>query len=128
MVDGDGAGGCSVSGNTATCPSTTGYAFNLGSGDDSATVSGVPGSGSGGDGADKLSGGELADSLDGGARRRDRRRCWHDTLTALQATTPSAATLARTLSTAATTTRSPVETTKTCWSAARATTCLAAAR
>src|SRR4051795_7614571 len=44
IADGDGAGGCTASGSTATCPAT-GYVFDLGNGDDSATVGSVASSG-----------------------------------------------------------------------------------
>jgi Ca2+-binding RTX toxin-like protein len=68
MTDGDGAGGCSVSGNTGTCPGTTGFVFNLGAGDDTAAVGAVASGGisTGGPGADHLQGGPLADLLNGG--------------------------------------------------------------
>jgi hypothetical protein len=67
ITDGDGPGGCSASGNTGTCPATTGYVFDLGAGDDSATVGSVASRGlsTGGPGADHLQGGPLADSLNG---------------------------------------------------------------
>jgi Ca2+-binding RTX toxin-like protein len=69
IVDGDGPGGCSVSGKTATCPGVLSYTFNLGAGDDSATVGAVANGGAlstGGDGNDELHGGPLGDVLDGG--------------------------------------------------------------
>jgi Ca2+-binding RTX toxin-like protein len=70
ITDGDGGGtGCSVSGNTATCPGTFAYTFNLGAGDDSATVGAVANGGlvsTGGDGNDALHGGPLGDVFDGG--------------------------------------------------------------
>src|SRR3954454_2586990 len=70
ITDGDGGGtGCSVSGNTATCPGTLAYTFNLGAGDDSATVGAVANGGlvsTGGDGNDELHGGPLGDVFDGG--------------------------------------------------------------
>jgi Ca2+-binding RTX toxin-like protein len=69
ILDGDGAGGCSVAANTATCPGATVYQFDLGGGDDSAAVGAVPNGGlvsTGGDGADHLTGGPLNDALDGG--------------------------------------------------------------
>lgn len=68
ISDGDGPGGCSVSGNTATCPGALGYSFDLGAGDDSATVGTVAAAGpsTGGAGADRLTGGPLADQLNGG--------------------------------------------------------------
>ena len=71
VADGDGAGGCTVSGNTGTCPAGGfGYSFNLGAGNDTASVGTLAAgllSSSGGDGADHLTGGPLADNLDGGA-------------------------------------------------------------
>src|SRR3954468_18193041 len=68
MTDGDGPGGCSVSGNTGTCPGTTGFVFDLGAGDDTATVGAVlsDGMSTGGAGADHLQGGPLGDMLGGG--------------------------------------------------------------
>src|SRR3954454_2017806 len=45
IADGDGAGGCTVSGNSATCPGASVYKFDLGGGDDSATVGAVPNGG-----------------------------------------------------------------------------------
>src|SRR3954468_9285271 len=67
IADGDGAGGCTASGNTASCPGT-GYVFDLGGGDDSATVGSVASSGpsTGGLGKDTLTGGPLSDQLSGG--------------------------------------------------------------
>src|SRR4051794_25903265 len=72
VADGDGPGGCTVSGNVGTCPPNgLGYSFNLGADDDSATVGAVAGSlltpSTGGPGADHLIGGPLADVLGGGA-------------------------------------------------------------
>lgn len=65
-VDGDGPGGCTVTGNTATCPGTE-YVFDVGGNDDTVTVAApVPGAGAGGDGADRLVGGPLRDVIDGG--------------------------------------------------------------
>ena len=69
IVDGDGGGGCSVSGKTATCPGTLAYQFDLGAGDDSASVAAVANGGlisTGGAGDDQLNGGPLGDVLDGG--------------------------------------------------------------
>src|SRR3954470_14965377 len=69
VADADGPGGCTVSGNTATCPGALSYAFNLGDGDDSATIGAVANGGTastGGDGKDHLVGGPLGDVLDGG--------------------------------------------------------------
>jgi hypothetical protein len=69
VSDGDGSGGCTASGNTGTCPGAVGFSFDLGDGDDSATVGAVANGGrisTGGDGKDTLIGGPLADNLDGG--------------------------------------------------------------
>src|SRR3954447_14967163 len=69
MTDGDGPGGCSASGNTGTCPGAFGFRFDLGDGDDSATIGAVANGGAtstGGDGKDHLVGGPLGDVLDGG--------------------------------------------------------------
>jgi Ca2+-binding RTX toxin-like protein len=69
ITDGDGAGGCSVANGVATCPGATGFTFDLGGGDDSATVGNVPNGGltsTGGSGDDHLVGGPLGDMLDGG--------------------------------------------------------------
>ena len=69
ITDGDGPTGCSASGNTATCPGALGYHFDLGDGDDTATVGAVANGGqtsTGGDGKDTLTGGPLGDNLDGG--------------------------------------------------------------
>src|SRR3954454_12762677 len=69
VTDADRPGGCSVSGNTATCPGALSYSFNLGDNDDSATVGAVANGGTtstGGDGKDHLVGGPLGDVLDGG--------------------------------------------------------------
>src|SRR3954467_4895183 len=66
VTDADGPGGCSVSGNTATCPGALSYRFDLGDGDDSATVGAVANGGAastGGDGRDHLVGGPLGDFL-----------------------------------------------------------------
>jgi Ca2+-binding RTX toxin-like protein len=62
-------GGCTVSGNSATCAGTVAYRFDLGAGDDSATVGAVASAGNpstGGDGRDHLVGGPFVDVLDGG--------------------------------------------------------------
>jgi Ca2+-binding RTX toxin-like protein len=68
ITDGDGPGGCTVSGATATCTGTTGYRFDLGGDNDSATIAaGRPdGTSTGGDGNDTLTGGPGSDALDGG--------------------------------------------------------------
>jgi Ca2+-binding RTX toxin-like protein len=69
ITDGDGPGGCSASGNTGTCPGAFGFRFDLGDGDDSATVGAIANGGAtstGGDGKDHLTGGPLGDNLDGG--------------------------------------------------------------
>jgi Ca2+-binding RTX toxin-like protein len=70
ITDGDGPGGCTASGHSATCPGALSYRFDLGDGDDSATVGAVANGGSlstGGGGDDHLAGGPLGDQLDGGA-------------------------------------------------------------
>src|SRR3954469_1173276 len=57
ISDGDGPGGCSASGNSATCPGTLGFRFDLGAGDDRATVGVVANGGltsTGGAGNDRL--------------------------------------------------------------------------
>src|SRR3954452_19081534 len=62
VTDGDGPGGCAVSGNTATCPAALAYSFNLGGGDDSAVIGAVANAGAGstgGDGHDHLPGAPL---------------------------------------------------------------------
>jgi Ca2+-binding RTX toxin-like protein len=61
-------GGCTVDGNSAVCPGTTSVRFDLGNGDDSATVGSVASAGpsTGGAGADSLTGGPLGDALSGG--------------------------------------------------------------
>src|SRR4051794_29919153 len=41
IADGDGAGGCTTSGNTATCPGTSPARFDLGDGNDAATIGAV---------------------------------------------------------------------------------------
>src|SRR4051794_1412919 len=69
ISDGDGPGGCSASGNSATCPGTLGFRFDLGAGDDRATVGVVANGGltsTGGAGNDRPAGGPLGDLLDGG--------------------------------------------------------------
>lgn len=69
ITDGDGPGGCTVSDKTATCPGALAYSFNLGDGDDSATVGDVANGGvvsTGGGGKDHLTGGNLDDVFDGG--------------------------------------------------------------
>ena len=69
ITDGDGPGGCSVSGNTATCPGTVAFQFDLGDGNDAATVGAVPGdavASTGGAGNESLTGGPLGDNLAGG--------------------------------------------------------------
>jgi Ca2+-binding RTX toxin-like protein len=69
ITDGDGSGGCSVSGNTATCPGTFAFQFDLGDGNDTATIGAVPSGGlpsTGGAGNDQLTGGPLDDNLHGG--------------------------------------------------------------
>jgi Ca2+-binding RTX toxin-like protein len=68
ISDADGPGGCTASGNSATCPRGAGYAFSLGDGADTAVVGTVPAAGvsSGGAGADTLTGGPAADNLAGG--------------------------------------------------------------
>jgi Ca2+-binding RTX toxin-like protein len=69
IADADGPGGCSTTANTATCPGALGFRFDLGDGDDSATIGAVANGGNtsvGGDGKDHLSGGPLGDNLDGG--------------------------------------------------------------
>src|SRR5436190_2320327 len=69
ISDGDGPGGCSASGNSATCPGTLGFRFDLGAGDDRATVGAVANGGltsTAGAGNDRLAGGPLGDLLDGG--------------------------------------------------------------
>lgn len=69
ISDGDGPGGCTASGTTGTCPGALTYVFDLGAGDDSASIGAVAsggGTSTGGDGADTLTGGPLADTLDGG--------------------------------------------------------------
>src|SRR3954467_462862 len=69
VTDGDGPAGCSASGNTGTCPGAFGFRFDLGDGDDSATVGAIANGGAtstGGDGKDALTGGPLGDNLDGG--------------------------------------------------------------
>src|SRR5690349_9226973 len=63
------ADGCTASGNRATCPAPGGFRFDLGEGDDSATIGAVANGGNvstGGGGNDRLTGGPLADALDGG--------------------------------------------------------------
>src|SRR3954454_11791347 len=70
ITDQDGPTGCSVSGNTATCPGVLGFAFDLGGGDDTATIGAVANGGTtsfGGAGADHLVGGPLDDHLVGGS-------------------------------------------------------------
>lgn len=68
IADGDGAGGCAVSGNTAVCPGATGYRYDLGAGGDSASAGTVrsEGQSTGGAGNDTLAGGPGLDALDGG--------------------------------------------------------------
>lgn len=69
LVDGDGARGCTVSGNVATCPisGVTGTEVRLKDGNDTASISTpVPGFLSGGAGNDVLTGGAAADTLAGG--------------------------------------------------------------
>jgi Ca2+-binding RTX toxin-like protein len=69
ITDGDGVGGCTVSGNTATCPGTLAFRFDLGEGNDTATVGAVAGdsvSSTGGAGNDQLTGGPIGDNLSGG--------------------------------------------------------------
>jgi Ca2+-binding RTX toxin-like protein len=68
--DADGPGGCTASGNTGTCPGTSAFRFDLGDGNDTATVGAVTGdlvASTGGAGNDHLIGGALGDNLDGGA-------------------------------------------------------------
>src|SRR3954469_7934921 len=70
ISDGDGPGGCSASGNSATCPGSLAFRFDLGAGEDRATVGAVANGGlasTGGAGNDRLAGGPLGDLLDGGA-------------------------------------------------------------
>jgi Ca2+-binding RTX toxin-like protein len=69
ITDGDGAGGCTVSGATAVCPGTTGYLAQLGDGNDSLTVGNTrsAGASTGDDGADTMKGGPGPDAFDGGA-------------------------------------------------------------
>src|SRR3954468_2398990 len=68
-ADRPGPVGCTVSGNTATCAGALAFRFDLGAGDDSATVDAVASGGNpstGGDGRDRLVGGPFVDVLDGG--------------------------------------------------------------
>ena len=70
VLDGDGPGGCSASGNVGTCPGALSYQFDLGGSNDTATVGAVANGGNvstGGDGNDHLIGGPLGDLLDGGS-------------------------------------------------------------
>jgi hypothetical protein len=59
--DADGPGGCTASGNTGTCPGASGFRFDLGDGEDSASV------GAAANGGAVSTGGAENDSLDGGA-------------------------------------------------------------
>ncbi|HEX6711878.1 MAG TPA: calcium-binding protein [Thermoleophilaceae bacterium] len=68
IADGDGAGGCTTGGNTATCPGVL-FSFDLGDGDDSANAAGAAKSSvlsTGGAGKDHLVGTPVLDMLDGG--------------------------------------------------------------
>jgi Ca2+-binding RTX toxin-like protein len=62
-------GGCTVNGSSAVCPGTTTYRFDVGDGNDTATVGAVASAGTstGGAGDDVLHGGPFPDTLDGGA-------------------------------------------------------------
>jgi Ca2+-binding RTX toxin-like protein len=69
ITDGDGSGGCTTSGNTATCPGAATFQFDLGDGNDTASIGAVPSGivpSTGGDGNDRLTGGPLGDNLEGG--------------------------------------------------------------
>src|SRR3954447_17466469 len=65
ITDADGPGGCTASGNSATCPRGGGYSFSLGDGADNAVIETAPAAGvsSGGGDADALTGGPSADNL-----------------------------------------------------------------